>query len=255
VTRYRIIRFAELDSTNRHASANLRELADGDVIQADIQTAGHGRLRRPWISHLPGNLCMTLVLKPTQAAPGALPLANLSQLLALSVCRALAASAVPATLKWPNDVLVGGRKIAGLLAETVVQGAEFVGMVLGVGVNLNLDAAALATIDQPATSLAEWTGSPVAVDDFRDAVLEDFFGRCDGFLTTGFGLIREEYQQDRFRRRGDGHRGGRLGTLTRSCEKSQRGWPLIFHRRAHRRFIQRHLQPSRRFGSGRLRQR
>lgn len=193
MSRYRIIRFAELDSTNRHASANLRELADGDVIQADIQTAGHGRLRRPWISHLPGNLCMTLVLKPRQAEPGALPLANLSQLLALSVCRALAASGVPATLKWPNDVLVGGRKIAGLLAETVVQGAEFVGMVLGVGVNLNLDAAALATIDQPATSLAEWTGSPVAVDDFRDAVLEDFFGRCDAFLTIGFGLIRQDY--------------------------------------------------------------
>lgn len=193
MSRYRIIRFAELDSTNRYACAKLGELADGEVIQADVQTAGHGRLRRPWLSHLPGNLCMSLVLKPRQAVPGALPLANLSQLLALSVCRALAASGAPATLKWPNDVLVGGRKIAGLLAETVVQGAEFVGMVLGVGVNLNLDAAALATIDQPATSLAEWTGSPVAVADFRDAVLEDFFSRYDDFLTSGFRLIRQEY--------------------------------------------------------------
>ncbi len=187
-----IMKFEELDSTNRYASANLRELGDGDVIQAEIQTAGHGRLRRPWLSHLPGNLCMTLVLKPRQAPPAELPLANLSQLLALSVCRALEANHAPATLKWPNDVLVGGRKIAGLLAETIVQGAEFVGMVLGVGVNLNLDAAALATIDQPAASLAEWTGTPVVVDEFRDAVLDDFFSRYDGFLTNGFSLIRDE---------------------------------------------------------------
>lgn len=193
MARYRIIKFAELDSTNRHVCARLRELADGDTIQAERQTAGHGRLLRRWVSELPGNLCMTLVLKPRQAAPGSLPLGNLSQLLALSVCRALAASGAPATLKWPNDVLVGGRKIAGLLAETVVQGAEFVGMALGVGVNLNLDAEALAAIDQPATSLAEWRGAAVDVDDFRDAVLEDFFGRYDGFLTTGFGLIRDEY--------------------------------------------------------------
>ena len=193
MSRYRLLRFAELDSTNRFACLRLRELADGDVIQADTQTAGHGRMRRPWLSHVPGNLCMTLVLKPQPTAPGELPLANLSQLLALSVCRALEASGAPATIKWPNDVLVGGRKISGLLAETVVQGAEFVGMVLGLGVNLNLDAAALATIDQPATSLAEWTGAPVVADAFRDAVLDDFFSRCDGFLATGFSLIREEY--------------------------------------------------------------
>lgn len=193
MTRYRISKFAELDSTNRYVCARLGELADGAVIQAERQTAGHGRSRRPWLSQVPGNLCMTLVLKPQLAAPSTLPLGNLSQLLALSVCRALAASHVPAMLKWPNDVLVNGRKIAGLLAETVVQGTEFVGMALGVGVNLNLDAAVLATIDQPATSLAEQTGAPVVVDDFRDAVLADFFTRYDAFLTMGFSLIRDEY--------------------------------------------------------------
>ncbi len=192
MNRYRIHHFAELDSTNRYACARLAELADGDVIQAAVQTAGHGRLRRPWLSHLPGNLCMTLVLKPRQAPPGALPLANLSQLLALVVCRALETRGAPATLKWPNDVLVDGRKIAGLLAETVVQGKEFMGMALGVGVNLNLDAAALATIDQAATSLAAWTGTAVAVEDFRDAVLADFFGCYDAFLASGFPLIRQE---------------------------------------------------------------
>jgi BirA family biotin operon repressor/biotin-[acetyl-CoA-carboxylase] ligase len=169
-------------------------LEDGDVIQAAIQTAGHGRLQRRWVSHLPRNLCLSLVLKPRHAAPRDLPLANLSQLLALAVCRQLDAQGARATIKWPNDVLVGGRKIAGLLAETVVQGAgEFVGFVLGLGVNLNLDPKVLATIDQPATALSVVTGNPVDVAAFRDAVLRDFFNRCDEFLERGFAMIREDY--------------------------------------------------------------
>jgi BirA family biotin operon repressor/biotin-[acetyl-CoA-carboxylase] ligase len=194
MARHRIIEFAELDSTNRHACAHLGELTDGDVIQAGVQTAGHGRLQRRWLSHVPGNLCLSLVLKPRHAAPADLPLANLSQLLAMCVCRALDAHGARATLKWPNDVLVGGHKIAGLLAETVVQGTDgFMGMVLGLGVNLNLDAQGLATIDQPATSLSVLTGMPVDVAGFRDAVLEDFFRNYDAFLGSGFAMIREDY--------------------------------------------------------------
>lgn len=193
MSRHRIIEFAELGSTNRHACTNLRELTDGDVIQATVQSAGYGRMRRRWISHVPGNLCLSIVLKPFHAAPADLPLANLSQLLALGVCRALDFHGVSASLKWPNDVLIGGQKIAGLLAETVVQGGEFLGLVLGLGVNLNLDAAALATIDQPATSLSVWTGKPVVVADFRDTVLDDFFNRCDSFLASGFAMIHTEY--------------------------------------------------------------
>ena len=62
---------------------------------------------------------------------------------------------VEPALKWPNDVQVGGRKIAGILAETVVTGSEFLGLVLGIGVNLNLDATVIATVDQPATAVQE----------------------------------------------------------------------------------------------------
>lgn len=194
MTRYRVIEFAELDSTNRHACANLQDLAHGDVIQAAVQTDGHGRLSRRWISHVPGNLCVSIVLKPNHAPPADLPLANLSQLLSISVCRVLDAHNATARIKWPNDVLVGDQKIAGLLAETVVRGAgEFMGLVLGLGINLNLDRKSLATIDQPATSLAVWTGKPVNVAAFRDAVLKDFFDRYDGFLENGFRSIREEY--------------------------------------------------------------
>ena len=194
MARYQVIEFAELDSTNRHACTNLESLADGDVIQATVQTDGHGRLSRRWISHVPGNLCVSIVLKPTHRPPADLPLANLSQLLSVSTCRVLDAHNATARIKWPNDVLVGDQKIAGLLAETVVRGAgEFMGLVLGLGINLNLDRKNLAAIDQPATSLAVWTGKPVDVAAFRDAVLDDFFNRYDGFLENGFRSIRDEY--------------------------------------------------------------
>lgn len=188
-------RFPVLDSTNRHVLAHLDALTDGQVIQADVQTAGRGRMSRKWVSEHPGNLCMTLVLKPAGTThPAAMPLANLSQLLALSVCRALATYGAAATIRWPNDVLVGDRKIAGLLAETVVRGSRLAGMALGVGVNLNLDQTALAAIDQPATALCQWTGSAVRVDDFRDLVLEDFFGRRQDLMERGFPLIRDEFR-------------------------------------------------------------
>jgi BirA family biotin operon repressor/biotin-[acetyl-CoA-carboxylase] ligase len=192
--RYRVIEFAELDSTNRYACASLRELADGDVIHAAVQTAGRGRWERKWISDIPGNLCLSLVLKPA-GAPASLPLAGLSQLLAVSACRVLEAHGVQPTLKWPNDIQVNGRKIAGLLAETVVEGSTFLGLVLGIGVNLNLTKVQVALIDQPATALNLCVNRAIGVNEFCDALLAEFFSRYDAFLTAGFPLIRSEYLQ------------------------------------------------------------
>lgn len=193
MTLYRLTEFAELDSTNRYAAANLARLAHGDVIQAAIQTAGRGRWQRSWVSHLPGNLCLSLVLKPQGRPVAELPLVNVSQWLALCTCRVLAARGVTATLKWPNDILVHHCKIAGILAETVVMGGDFLGLVLGIGINLNLDAATLATIDQPATALNLELGRRVDVAGIRDALLTEFFNGYDAFLKTGFAGIRAEY--------------------------------------------------------------
>lgn len=194
MSRYRVIEFAELDSTNRYACGRLRDLADGDVIQAGIQTAGRGRWERKWISDVPGNLCLSFVLKPT-GSPAELPLAGLSQLLAVCACRVLETYGIQPALKWPNDIQVGGRKIAGILAETVVEGREFIGLVLGIGVNLNLDATTLATVDQPATALNLELGRYVSVLTFRDALLAEFFSRYETFLATSFALIQSEYRK------------------------------------------------------------
>ncbi len=190
---HRLVEFAQLDSTNLYARANLRWLHDRDVVQADVQTAGRGRGQRSWISHFPGNLCLTCVLKPDTRELGRLPLVNVSQLLALCACRVLDAYHARSQLKWPNDILINGHKIAGILAETVTEGAEFLGLIVGIGVNLNLDPATLAEVGQPATALNLLTGHPTKVAGFRDALLAEFFGSYDRFLAQGFSLIREEY--------------------------------------------------------------
>ncbi len=126
----------KLTSTNDRA----RELLDlfgpaahGAVVTADLQTAGRGRLGRLWHGTAGRSLAMSVALWPPAAAVGltCVPLAA-----ALAVRASLARCGVEALLKWPNDLLVGGRKIAGVLLEGRFGGDGHKGLALGIGVNL-----------------------------------------------------------------------------------------------------------------------
>ncbi len=185
-----LIEFDQLDSTNKHALAHLHELKHGDVVVARVQTGGRGRCGRSWVSGAAGNLCMSIVIKPDRPSP---QLASLSHLLAVCLCRELDSERVKAAIKWPNDVLVGGRKIAGILAESVTQGADFAGMALGIGVNLNLDESIVRQIERPATSLNLLLGKKVSVESFRKGLLDGFFASYESFMREGFAIIRREY--------------------------------------------------------------
>jgi BirA family transcriptional regulator, biotin operon repressor / biotin---[acetyl-CoA-carboxylase] ligase len=127
-----------LESTNDRARALLEErgrAAHGSVVFADEQTGGRGRLGRSWHSPRGAGLAMSVALWPDAPAEtlACLPLAG-----SLSVAEALrAVVGLEALLKWPNDVLVGGRKIAGVLVESKFHGERFAGLVLGIGVNLS----------------------------------------------------------------------------------------------------------------------
>jgi BirA family biotin operon repressor/biotin-[acetyl-CoA-carboxylase] ligase len=164
----RLLHWPELPSTNRWALDHMAQLRDGDAIQADRQTDGHGRFGRPWLS--PGNQALTLTVALDPERRPYLPASAISQVTALAVRETLAQAGVGARVKWPNDVLADDAKIAGILAERDPRR----GMVaLGIGVNLNLDAAALAGIagGLPATSILAITGSLTPVSPFRDHLL------------------------------------------------------------------------------------
>lgn len=184
---YRLIARDGVGSTNDVA----RELAeagvpDGTVVWARHQTAGRGRLGRRFVSP-PGNLYMSIVLRPA-VAPAAAP--QLSLVAALAVAEAVADS-VPArasvSVKWPNDVLLEGRKVSGILLEaatTPEAGLDFV--VLGIGVNV---ASHPAETRYGAIDLAT-VGAAVSVAELLEGVAQRLHAWDRRWRTDGFAPVR-----------------------------------------------------------------
>jgi BirA family biotin operon repressor/biotin-[acetyl-CoA-carboxylase] ligase len=189
----RVLRLAEVESTNRYALEHFACLADGQAVVADRQTRGRGRLDRPWLSSVAGNLYLSLVIK-TGADPE-LPrgFANLTQYMALVLARVIERLGAATAVKWPNDLLAGERKLAGILAEAVTGGGRVQGAVLGAGVNLAMSPGDLALVDRPATSLNILLGRPVDRDAFLEAVLAEFDSGYPSFMARGFPGIRAEF--------------------------------------------------------------
>ena len=190
-----ILRFEQLVSTNDYALEHLEDLSDRQVILAEVQTGGHGRFDRKWVSHVPDNIYVSLVLKPDLPLDESSPLANITQYMSLALCDVLETYGVYGTIKWPNDVLVDGRKICGLLSQTIIRDSRLAGYVLGVGINLNMPADVLAGIDPPATALNRVTGLPVNREDFLSRLLARFFKGYETFLEQGFTSIQDRYTQ------------------------------------------------------------
>ncbi|HEY5640145.1 MAG TPA: biotin--[acetyl-CoA-carboxylase] ligase [Dehalococcoidia bacterium] len=140
----------------------------GAVVIAEEQTAGRGRFGRRWVSPAGKNLYLTLVLRPAAGR-----LRALSMMVPLAVCRAVeAVTPLRPVIKWPNDVLVGERKLAGVLIEGESSGAELTFALAGIGINVNdpIDDAEIAGI---ATSLLRELGEEVPRERVLAALLNE----------------------------------------------------------------------------------
>ena len=188
-----IIRLKETESTNLYAKEHLSELSDRTVVIAERQTHGRGRFERTWIDLGDDNLFMTVVLKPCDVFSEVYP--NLTQYLSLCVCKVLESYGLNPKIKWPNDVLIDGKKICGILSETVTQGEKLKGIVLGIGVNLNSSEESLSKIvDKEATALNIELGEKhIDIDLFTEKLKDEFFRFYDEFLKLGFVMIKDEY--------------------------------------------------------------
>ncbi|NJC88055.1 MAG: biotin--[acetyl-CoA-carboxylase] ligase [Desulfuromonas sp.] len=177
--------FTETDSTNRQAYA-LGEAGAGEgmIVIADRQSAGKGRLGRTWISPPGVNLYLSVLLRPP-LPPYAAP--QLTFLSALAVSRAIAAvTGLAPTHKWPNDVLLDGFKVAGLLNEMSAESDRIRFVVLGIGVNLNMTADQFpADLRAPATSLLLAGGRPVPRALFGRTLLEQLDSLYAEYLRHG----------------------------------------------------------------------
>ncbi|MBC3304242.1 bifunctional biotin--[acetyl-CoA-carboxylase] ligase/biotin operon repressor BirA [Pseudomonas sp. SWRI18] len=182
-----------IDSTN---TEGLR-LADSGcpapfLVLAEQQTAGRGRRGRKWVSPYAQNVYYSLVLR---IESGLSQLEGLSLVVGLAVMRALRESGVQgAALKWPNDVLVGQKKIAGILLELVGDPADICHVVLGIGINVNMRRA--DEVDQQWTSVQLETGSPVD----RNALVAQLSMQLQAYLERhkmdGFVSLQEEWEQN-----------------------------------------------------------
>lgn len=179
-----------IDSTNLWAKTNIEELEDKTIVFAGAQTQGRGRLQRKWVDLGKGNLFMSIVLKPDKNYEH---YANLTQYLSVTLCKTLEEYGIKPEIKWPNDVLVNGKKIAGILAETSVKGTKFKGLVLGIGVNLNAQEKDFSKIDKKVTSLNLEVGETIDMVEFKNKLVTSFFKDYNQFLEVGFKFIKRDY--------------------------------------------------------------
>jgi BirA family biotin operon repressor/biotin-[acetyl-CoA-carboxylase] ligase len=185
-----LISVGSVDSTNEEA----KRLADdgapnGTVVWAREQTAGRGRYDRTWVSR-PGNLFFSILLRPDCSLAMATQIGFVA---ANAVAEAIAAHLPLGTqvgCKWPNDVLIGGRKVSGILLEVgtdTSSGVEW--LVVGVGVNVDSHPAAA----YPATSLAAEGATGASAGGLLVAICKSFVNGLEPWQTLGFSEVRREW--------------------------------------------------------------
>jgi BirA family biotin operon repressor/biotin-[acetyl-CoA-carboxylase] ligase len=188
-----VVWFAEIDSTNREALALAAQGAGhGTAVIAEAQTAGRGRLGRAFFSPPHANLYVSFVLRPRgdPVTLGTLPLAA-GVALAESVAAELGDTA-RVELKWPNDVLVDGLKVSGILLERA--SATESALILGIGVNLNVDPASFpADFRARASSLSARAGRRIDRARFAAALFERLESVLDLHAAGGFAALRPRF--------------------------------------------------------------
>lgn len=178
----RVIYFETLESTMREAFRLASDGAvEGTLVVAEHQSKGKGRLGRDWVSPKGQGIYMSLVLRPDMGPNDA---AKITLLTAVSLCEAVNASAkVKATIKWPNDVLLNGKKIAGILTEMSADMDRVHFLVVGIGLNVNTP---LRQLPSQAASLRTESGNLYRRMDILKAVLKQFENDYKTAQANGF---------------------------------------------------------------------
>lgn len=186
--------FDRVESTNVTAFKLASDgAAHGEIVIAEEQTAGKGRRGRSWSSPPGKNLYFSVVLKPELPPSRA---SELTLVAAVALAETLCDAGVEATIKWPNDVQVGGKKIAGILTELSADTEKVHFVIVGIGVNLNCDASDLAPeLREIATSLKLARGQRVLRALFTAALFTRFEAWLERHAAEGFGPVREAWRE------------------------------------------------------------
>lgn len=181
----RYYHFSLVDSTNAFAKQQIKECSPDDIliITADEQSKGYGRQSRPWKSPKGKNILLTIAFyNPT------IPPFFFSQIASLTLYELL--QDISPKIKWPNDLLIGDKKISGCLVE-VADGFTIV----GIGLNVNMSHNELAAIPQLATSVFAKTGKEQDLQALQKALIDSFIEKYKKATIDGIATFQEEWLQ------------------------------------------------------------
>lgn len=195
---WNLIRLKQVDSTNTYCKDHCTALSHGSAVFTDCQTAGRGRRGNRWDGgeHIPGqNLALSFLLKDAKIEDmGILPL-----LCALAVRRAVKAMTdEDAWIKWPNDMILHGKKLCGILCESRITAGQESGLsaICGIGINLTQEQADFDRMGLPhATSLRLCTGKIFSPEEVTVAILEQFAQVYEQYRSEGFSAMLPEYRE------------------------------------------------------------
>lgn len=195
------IHFESIGSTNTWAKERINEF-DADaltIITADEQTAGRGRFKRVWHSPKNMNLYITFCFFVEAHFTS---LGHIPQLLALSASQALEEIKFYPLLKWPNDLMLAGKKLGGILCETTSWGRGR-GVIVGLGLNVNMPLEELIKIDRPATSLLVEGKQALALQTVCQLIKHQYKNNLALFFKDGFVPFFAEYEKRSFFKKGE----------------------------------------------------
>ncbi len=183
--------FKETESTNTIAREMAKSVEDGTVVIAESQTGGRGRLGRKWISP-EGGIWLSIILKPGMQPEHA---SRITLLAGVSVARTIRALGLPAKIKWPNDILINGKKVCGILTEIGAEVDRIDYIIVGIGIDANVDTESFpGEIRDISTSLKKELGKEIDRAEFIRELLKEFEIIYLKFLKEGFSSILEEWR-------------------------------------------------------------
>ncbi len=184
--------FETIGSTNTWAKENAHAffLDSMTLVTAKTQTAGRGRFNRQWLSPATDNIYATFCFFVEKERKD---IGNIPQVLAIVTAQTLQGLGFESALKWPNDILLSDKKVAGILCETTP--LEKLCVVLGIGVNVNMSQDELAQIDRPATSLAIEGKTSLVSEELLNLLQINFLQALQEFLEKGFLPFLPDYKK------------------------------------------------------------
>ena len=195
------LHFTSIDSTNTWAKAHVDQWIDHELtlVTAFEQTGGRGRFNRKWISPPDLNIYATFCfLVDAQRTD----LGHIPQLLALTAAQLLEKWDFEPKIKWPNDLLLNGRKVAGILCESILL-EEKRGIIVGIGLNVNMPKHELEKIDRPATSLYAESSQLFSLSILIQALKNGFENNLKQFIRVGFDHFWELFRSRSYFKKGD----------------------------------------------------